>query len=276
MCFIAAGMGGGTGTGAAPVIARAARERGILTIGVATRPFAFEGHRRARIAAAGVAAFHDSVDAMVVVCNENLFRVIGKDTTFRTALELSDTVICESATDLASLIAGPALKRLSVADVRSTLKSGGRSVIGYGECRSGQNRAAAAAASALSNPLLEDVARGAQRLLVTVAGGNDLGLFEVEEAIAWLQENVQPGVELVWGSVMDPALDGRMRVGIVAAGLPERDAELAAISAAGVDQGSRCARRHARAPTPRPMFAPAAMPPMPAQLPPLRRVSAQA
>lgn len=223
LCFVAAGFGGGTGTGAAPVIARAARERGILTIGIATKPFAFEGPRRTRLAAAGIAEFEKSVDAVVVVCNEHLLRIAGPDTTFRGALHLSDSIVCESATDFAGLIANPALKRLTLADIRATLTSGGRAVIGYGERCAGKNRALLAAESALRNPLIEDAPRGAQRLLVTIAGGGDIGLFEIEEAVGYLRENVHPGAELVWGSVIDPALEGRMRIGITAAGLPPRD-----------------------------------------------------
>jgi len=223
LCFVAAGFGGGTGTGAAPVIARAARERGILTIGIATKPFAFEGKRRARSAAAGVSEFEESVDALVVVCNEHLLRVAGPETTFRGALHLSDSIVCDSATDFAGLVAGPALKRLTLADVRQTLTSGGRAVIGYGDRCHGRDRAMRAADSALRNPLLEDAPRGAQRLLVTIAGGADTGLFEIEEAVGYLRENVHSGAELVWGSVIDPALEGWMRIGITAAGLPPRD-----------------------------------------------------
>jgi cell division protein FtsZ len=229
LCFIAAGLGGGTGTGAAPVIARAARERGILTIGIATRPFAFEGARRARTAAAGLIEFQNSVDALVVVCNENLFRVAGRETTFRQALDLSDSIVCDSATDFAALIAGPALKRVTIADIRAILDLGGRTVIGYGERCAGRGRAALAAESALRNPLLEDAPHGARRLLVTIAGGSDLGLFEVEEAVEYLRDHVHAGADLVWGSVIDPALEGRVRVGIAAAGLPERDS-VAAVS----------------------------------------------
>lgn len=224
LCFIAAGLGGGTGTGAAPVIARAARELGILTIGIATRPFAFEGARRARAAAAGVIELQDNVDALVIVCNQNLLRLAGPDTTFREALLLSDSVVCESATDFAALIAGPALKRLTLADMRSTLKSGGRTVIGYGERCSGRDRALAAARSALRNPLIEDAPQGAQRMLVTIAGGTDLALFEIEEAVDHLREHVHPGVDLVWGSTIDPSLEGRMRIGIAASGLPLQSA----------------------------------------------------
>ena len=228
LCFIAAGLGGGTGTGAAPVIARAARERGILTIGIATRPFAFEGARRARTAAKGLAEFQASVDALVVVCNEHLFRVAGHETTLRQALDLSDSIVCDSARDFAALIAGPALKRVTIADIRAILDSGhdsgGRMVIGHGERCAGSGRAMLAAQSALRNPLLEDAPQGARRLLVTIAGGSDLGLFEVEEAVEYLREHVHAGADLVWGSVIDPALEGRVRVGITATGLPPREA----------------------------------------------------
>jgi len=228
LCFIAAGLGGGTGTGAAPVIARAARERGILTIGIATRPFAFEGARRARIAAAGLVEFQASVDALVVVCNEHLFRVAGREATLRQALDLSDSIVRDSARDFAALIAGPALKRVTIADIRAILvsgqDSGGRMVIGHGERCAGTGRAMLAAQSALRNPLLEDAPQGARRLLVTIAGGSDLGLFEVEEAVEYLRAHVHAGADLVWGSVIDPALEGRVRVGITATGLPPREA----------------------------------------------------
>lgn len=232
LCFVAAGLGGGTGTGAAPVIARAARELGILTIGIATRPFAFEGARRARTAAAGLVEFQESVDALVVVCNEHLFRVAGRDTTFRSALDLSDSIVCETAADYAALIAGAALKRVTVADIRTTLRGGGRTVIGYGDRCSGKDRAVRAAKSALRNPLLDDAPRGAERLLVTIAGGPDLSLFEVEEAVGCLREQVQIGADLVWGSVIDPALEGGMRIGIAATCLPPRAAGVAPVAAA--------------------------------------------
>ena len=227
VCFIAAGLGGGTGTGAAPVIAKAARDRGILTIAIVTKPFSFEGARRGRVADAGAAELEQHVDALVVVCNEHLFRVAGPDTTFRQALDLSDSIVRESATDFAALIAGQALKRVGVADMRSILNASGRTVIGHGERCAGSGRAALAAASALRNPLLEDAAQGASRLLVTIAGGSDLGLFEVEEAVEYLREHVHPGAHLAWGAVIDPALEGRMRVGITATGLPIQGAQAA-------------------------------------------------
>lgn len=220
LCFIAAGLGGGTGTGAAPIIARAARDRGILTIGVATMPFAFEGKRRMHAAEKGAIDLHGSVDALITVCNQNLLDVAGREATLRTALGLSDSIICESATDFALLLGEPALKRVTAADLRATLSSSGNAIVGYSERCTGAGRAAEAAKSALDNPLLEGVVATAQRLLITVAGGSDLGLFEVDEVVALIRASTMGDVELAWGAVVDPALAGRLRVGIVAAGLP--------------------------------------------------------
>ena len=223
LCFIAAGLGGGTGTGAAPVIAKAARDLGILTIGVATKPFAFEGKRRARTADLGAADFRAQVDVMVTVCNQKLLGVIGRDTTLSDALRLSDSIIGESATDFALLLEEPALKRVSVADLRSLLASTGDAVIGFGERCVGWDRAANAARSALCNPLLEGLPGTARRLLVTVAGGEELTLFEVEEAITSLRANLPDGTEILWGAVLDAELAGRVRVGIIAGGIPVPD-----------------------------------------------------
>ncbi|WP_052216201.1 cell division protein FtsZ [Sphingomonas sp. ERG5] len=220
LCFIAAGLGGGTGTGAAPIIARAARDKGILTIGVATMPFAFEGKRRMHAAEMGSIDLRGSVDALITVCNQNLLDVVGRESTLRAALGLSDSIVCESATDFASLLGTTALKRVTAADLRAILSSSGNAVVGFSERCTGKDRAAEAAKSALNNPLLEGVPATAQRLLVTVAGGGDLGLFEVDEVIALIRAGTMDDVELAWGAVIDPALTGRLRVGIVAAGLP--------------------------------------------------------
>jgi cell division protein FtsZ len=220
LCFIAAGLGGGTGTGAAPIIAKAARDLGILTVGVATKPFAFEGKRRARTADLGAADLRAQVDVMVTVCNQKLLEVAGRDTTLSAALRSSDSIIGESATDFALLLQDPALKRVGVADMRTLLASTGDAVIGFGERCAGSDRAIDAARSALCNPLLEGLPGQARRLLVTVAGGEDLTLFEVEEAITCLRTSVAEGTELVWGAVIDPELAGRVRVGIVAGGIP--------------------------------------------------------
>ncbi|MEG3085964.1 cell division protein FtsZ [Sphingomonas sp. PB4P5] len=219
LCFIAAGMGGGTGSGAAPVIARIAREMDILTVGVATKPFAFEGKRRLAIADAALAELRPAVDALVTVCNQNLFRVIGAETTLATALARSDAIIRDSARDFALLLGGSAMKRVALADLRAMLRGSGDAMIGFGACGAGPERALHAARAALDYPLLDGMGPSATRLLVTVAGGEDLGLFEIEQAMAWLRASLPAASELVWGAVIDPALAGRVRVGVMAAAL---------------------------------------------------------
>lgn len=223
VCFIAAGLGGGTGTGAGPVIAKAARDLGILTIAVATYPFAFEGKRRTRTAERGADDLREQVDVLVTVSNQKLLRVVGHDTGLADALRQSDSILGESATDIALLLQDPALKRVGVADLRALLTGSGDAVIGFGERCGGEGRATAAARSALWNPLLDGAPATASRLLVTVAGGEDLGLYEVEEAVTLLRGHVPSATELVWGAVIDPALVGRIRVGIVAAGMPRAE-----------------------------------------------------
>lgn len=222
LCFIVAGLGGGTGSGAAPVVARAARAQGILTIGIVITPFPFEGLRRVRQADRAVEIMAESVDALVVVSNENLLRVVDRAARFRQSLAYSDRIVGDSILDLAAMVGGPALKRLTVADIRSVLVPGGRTVIGHGGRCSGTDRAVQAAVSALSNPLLDEDAAGARHILVTISGGQDLGLFELEQAVAQVRARVHPDADLVWGSTIDPALDGVVRVGITAAGLPPR------------------------------------------------------
>jgi cell division protein FtsZ len=230
LCFIATGLGGGTGTGAAPVIAKAARDLGILTIGVATKPFAFEGKRRGRTADLGAIDFRAQVDVMVTVSNEKLLGLAGRDTTLSDALRLSDSIIGETATDFALLLEEPALRRVDVADLRSLLASTGDAVIGFGERCTGGDRAANAARSALSNPLLEGLPGTARRLLVTVAGGDELTLFEVEEAISCLRANLPDDTEVLWGAVLDAELTGRIRVGIIAGGISVPDPAAVAVA----------------------------------------------
>ncbi len=216
LCIIAAGLGGGTGTGAAPVIARAARAAGAVAVGIAIKPFGFEGRRRARIADAGAAALAEACDALVTVCNEHLFRIASYGMTMRDALAASNAIVTESAVGFARLAAGDALKRVAAADLCALLAGGGRTVIGHGEGRHGTDRALQAARAAWGNPLLESVLGSAQRLLVSVSGGDDLSLFEVEAAMAWLRDQAEPGAEIVWGATTDAALDGRVRIGIAA------------------------------------------------------------
>ncbi|CAN5523017.1 hypothetical protein BH10PSE14_BH10PSE14_19010 [soil metagenome] len=216
LCIIAAGLGGGTGTGAAPVIARAARAIGAVTIGIAIKPFRFEGVRRMRIADAGAIALADATDALVTVCNEHLFRIASQEMTMRAALTASNAIVTDSAACFARLASGAALKHVGTADLCAMLAEGGRTVIGHGERRSGTDRALHAAQSALSSPLIESVLGSAQRLIVSVSGGDDLGLFEVEQAISWLRDHVEPGAEIVWGATTDVALHGCVRIGIAA------------------------------------------------------------
>ncbi|MES2043735.1 MAG: cell division protein FtsZ [Pseudomonadota bacterium] len=216
LCIIAAGLGGGTGTGAAPVIAAAARACGAVVIGIAIKPFGFEGKRRARNADRGAALFEEQADAMVTVCNEYLFRIAAPDMTMRDALAASNALVCESASGFARLVSDVALKRVGLADLRGLLAAGGKSVIGYGEHGEGADRALHAARSALCNPLLETTMRSAGRLLVTISGGEDLRLYEVDAAIAWLTDHVEPGADIVWGATTDATLGGRVRIGIAA------------------------------------------------------------
>lgn len=241
LCFVVAGVGGGTGSGAAPVVARAARDMGILTIGIVIKPFAFEGNRRNRAADAAIQKMEESFDALMVVCNDNLLRVAHPATTFQQSLAFSDSIVVDSILDLSAMIEGPALKRISVADLRSVLVPGGRTVIGHGNPCRGNNRAARAAESAMSNPLLDDVATGARHVLVTITGGSDLGLFELEQAVAQVRAMISPDAELVWGSAIDPALDGVVRVGIAAAGLPPRESTQPAHQILAMPHRSSCA-----------------------------------
>ena len=216
LCIIAAGLGGGTGTGAAPVIAAAARACGAVVIGIAIKPFGFEGKRRARTADLGAALFEEQADALVTVCNEHLFRIAAPDMTMRDALAASNALVCESANGFARLVSDVALKRVGLSDLRALLAAGGKSVMGYGEHGEGADRALHAARSALCNPLLETAMHSAGRLLVTISGGEDLRLYEVDAAIAWLGDHVEPGAEIIWGATTDATLGGRVRIGIAA------------------------------------------------------------
>lgn len=220
LCFVVAGVGRGTGGGGAPVIAETARNHGILTIGIVIKPFLFEGRLRASAAESAIREMEKSADAIVVVSNENMLGAMDPDTTFRRSLEVCDEVVGDCILDLATIVDGAALKRVSLADVRSVLTARGRTVIGHGKYCCGAGRAVRAAASALSNPLLDDVADGARRMLLTISGGPDLGLFELEEAVEHVRAAIHPDAQLVWGSKIHPALKGAVRVGIAAAGLP--------------------------------------------------------
>ena len=218
MCFIAAGMGGGTGTGAAPVIARAARARGILTVGVVTRPFAFEGARRARAADGGLEALEREVDTMIVIPNQNLFRIAGPDMTFKQAFDLADEVLQQGVRGITDLMVMPGLINLDFADIRTVMADMGKALMGTGEAE-GEDRAIRAAGAAIANPLLDEAIKGARGLIISICGGEDMKLMEVDEAASAIKAEVDPDADIIWGSAFVPELEGRIRVSVVATGI---------------------------------------------------------
>jgi cell division protein FtsZ len=223
MCFIAAGMGGGTGTGAAPVIAKAARDKGILTVGVVTKPFAFEGARRGRSADAGIAELQQHVDTLIVIPNQNLFRLANSETTFKQAFEMADEVLQQGVRGITDLMVMPGLINLDFADVRSVMSEMGKAMMGTGEA-DGDNRAIEAAEKAISNPLLDGVSmKGAKGVIISITGGEDMRLMEVDEAASHIKELVDPDANIIWGSAFNNDLGGKIRVSVVATGI-EADA----------------------------------------------------
>ncbi len=220
MVFITAGMGGGTGTGAAPVIARASKEQGILTVGVVTKPFHFEGQRRMMTADRGIAQLSSHVDTLIVIPNQNLFRVANEKTTFAAAFAMADQVLYSGVASITELMTKEGLINLDFADVRAIMSEMGKAMMGTGEA-SGEKRAIEAAEAAISNPLLDDVSmRGARGLLISISGGPDLTLYEVDEAATRIREEVDPEANIILGATFDETLDGTMRVSVVATGLP--------------------------------------------------------
>jgi cell division protein FtsZ len=219
MAFITAGMGGGTGTGAAPVIARAAKEQGILTVGVVTKPFHFEGARRQATAERGIEELARHVDTLIVIPNQNLFRVANEKTTFAAAFAMADQVLYSGVASITELMTKEGLINLDFADVRAIMSEMGKAMMGTGEA-SGEKRAIEAAEAAISNPLLDDVSmRGARGLLISICGGPDLTLYEVDEAATRIREEVDPEANIILGATFDDALEGTMRVSVVATGL---------------------------------------------------------
>jgi cell division protein FtsZ len=219
MCFIAAGMGGGTGTGAAPVIAKAARDRGILTVGVVTKPFSFEGSRRMKAAEAGIAELQKHVDTLIVIPNQNLFLIANPSTTFKEAFQMADEVLQQGVRGITDLMVMPGLINLDFADVRSVMGEMGKAMMGTGEA-SGDNRAIDAAEKAIANPLLDGVSmKGAKGVIVSIVGGEDMRLMEVDEAASHIKELVDPDANIIWGSAFNNDLDGRIRVSVVATGI---------------------------------------------------------
>jgi len=219
MCFIAAGMGGGTGTGAAPVIAKAAREMNILTVGVVTKPFLFEGSRRMRSADSGITELQQHVDTLIVIPNQNLFLVANPNTTFKEAFLLADEVLQQGVRGITDLMVMPGLINLDFADVRSVMHEMGKAMMGTGEAE-GDGRALEAAEKAIANPLLDGVSmQGAKGVIVSITGGEDMRLMEVDEAANHIRELVDPDANIIWGSAFNENLNGKIRVSVVATGI---------------------------------------------------------
>ena len=219
MVFITAGMGGGTGTGAAPVIARTARESGILTVGVVTKPFQFEGVHRMRIAELGIEDLQKYVDTLIIIPNQNLFRIANERTTFADAFKMADDVLHAGVRGVTDLMVMPGLINLDFADIRTVMSEMGKAMMGTGEA-DGERRAIDAAEAAINNPLLEDVSmKGARGVLINITGGTDMTLFEVDEAANRIREEVDPEANIIFGSTFDEKLAGRMRISVVATGI---------------------------------------------------------
>jgi cell division protein FtsZ len=221
MVFVTAGMGGGTGTGAAPVIARCAKELGILTVGVVTKPFHFEGVRRMRMAEAGISELHKVVDTLLIIPNQNLFRVANEKTTFADAFAMADQVLYSGVACITDLMVKEGLINLDFADVRAVMREMGKAMMGTGEA-SGEKRALSAAEAAISNPLIDDASmKGAKGLLISITGGKDLTLYEVDEAATRIREEVDQDANIIVGATFDEALDGVIRVSVVATGIDQ-------------------------------------------------------
>jgi cell division protein FtsZ len=222
MCFVTAGMGGGTGTGAAPVVARAAREKGILTVGVVTKPFHFEGQRRMRTADMGIEDLQKNVDTLIVIPNQNLFRIANDKTTFADAFAMADQVLYSGVACITDLMVKEGLINLDFADVRSVMREMGKAMMGTGEA-SGDGRAMAAAEAAIANPLLDETSmRGAKGLLISITGGRDMTLFEVDEAATRIREEVDQDANIILGATFDESLEGIIRVSVVATGIDKQ------------------------------------------------------
>ncbi len=268
MCFITAGMGGGTGTGAAPIIAQAARELGVLTVGVVTKPFQFEGGKRMRQAEEGIDALQKVVDTLIIIPNQNLFRLANERTTFTEAFAMADDVLYQGVKGVTDLMVRPGLINLDFADVRAVMDEMGKAMMGTGEA-TGDDRAIQAAEKAIANPLLDEISlHGAKGVLINITGGHDLTLFELDEAANIIREKVDPDANIIVGSTLDTSMEGRLRVSVVATGI---DATAASRAETPVARRSMAAPltlnpapvEHARAPAPQ--YVPPA--PKPAPMP---------
>ena len=248
MVFVTAGMGGGTGTGAAPVIARIARDMGILTVGVVTKPFQFEGARRMRIADLGINELHNAVDTLITIPNQNLFRIANEKTTFADAFAMADQVLYSGVACITDLMVKEGLINLDFADVRAIMREMGKAMMGTGEA-SGDKRAILAAEAAIANPLLDEVSmRGARGLLISITGGNDLTLYEVDEAASRIRQEVDEDANIILGATFDESLDGLVRVSVVATGI---DQPVGGRDGSGVEARMADAAARLRPPAPR-------------------------
>ena len=256
MVFITAGMGGGTGTGAAPVIARMARERNVLTVGVVTKPFDFEGAKRKRAADAGIEELQQFVDTLIVIPNQNLFRLANERTTFAEAFKMADNVLYMGVKGVTDLMVNPGQVNLDFADIRTVMAEMGKAMMGTGEAE-GDERAVKAAEAAISNPLLEDTSmRGARGVLISLTGGHDLTLFEVDEAVNRIRKEVDDEANIIFGSSLDDTLNGRIRVSVVATGI-----DMAMPAAVAPEAAPRLALVTPQpAAAPRPVMQPSALP----------------
>ena len=264
MCFVTAGMGGGTGTGAAPVVARAAREKGILTVGVVTKPFHFEGQRRMKTADLGIEELQKCVDTLIVIPNQNLFRIANDKTTFADAFAMADQVLYSGVACITDLMVKEGLINLDFAGVRSVMREMGKAMMGTGEA-SGEGRAMAAAEAAIANPLLDETSmRGARGLLISITGGRDLTLFEVDEAATRIREEVDQDANIILGATFDEELEGVIRVSVVATGIDKASVEM---STAPMRQPSKPVTKPQAPIEIRTSAAPAAPAPRPAEAP---------
>ena len=238
MCFITAGMGGGTGTGAAPIIAQAARELGVLTVGVVTKPFQFEGAKRMRQADDGIEALQRVVDTLIIIPNQNLFRLANEKTTFTEAFALADDVLYQGVKGVTDLMVRPGLINLDFADVRAVMNEMGKAMMGTGEAE-GEARAVNAADKAIANPLLDEISlRGARGVLINITGGYDLTLFELDEAANRIREEVDAEANIIVGSTLDTGMEGKMRVSVVATGIDAAEVDVPLGASAGADAGA--------------------------------------
>ncbi|GHC57301.1 cell division protein FtsZ [Neogemmobacter tilapiae] len=255
MCFITAGMGGGTGTGAAPIIAQAARELGVLTVGVVTKPFQFEGNKRMKQAEEGIEALQKVVDTLIIIPNQNLFRLANERTTFTEAFAMADDVLYQGVKGVTDLMVRPGLINLDFADVRAVMDEMGKAMMGTGEA-AGDNRAIQAAEKAIANPLLDEISlNGAKGVLINITGGYDLTLFELDEAANIIREKVDPDANIIVGSTLDTSMEGAIRVSVVATGI-----DVSAANRAETPVGRRAAP--VSAPIAAPVAAPVAAAPL--------------